>query len=157
MSTRSIVFEETHFPVVQLRCAPQLGAGAASELDGGFERLFARRARFAIVCDLRSVTSVPDALTRKRLAEVLNRADFRAQQGRYQVCSANVVASAPIRAALTALLWIWTPPSPMSVFAELDEAVRWSTGRLREERVEIPTSVLTWADDLRPGSRSRTG
>lgn len=152
MPTRSILFEETQLPIVLLRCAPQLGAGAAAELDAGFERLFARRARFAMVCDLREVRSVPDALVRKRLADVLNRPDFREQQGRYQVGSANVIASAPIRAALTALLWLWTPPSPMTVVPDLDEAARWSIGRLREERVEIPSPVLAWAESLRRAS-----
>ena len=59
------------------------------------------------------------------------------------------------RAALTALLWIWHPPSPMATPATRADAIKWSLERLREERVPIPASLEAYAvaEGARPASR----
>ncbi|AKF07426.1 hypothetical protein [Sandaracinus amylolyticus] len=146
-------FDESRFPLVVLRCPTAFDVRGAEALQSGLERLFARRQKFVLVCDIRPVSRVPDAVVRKRLADVMNLPQVREGQAQYQLGSANVVDSAPLRAALTALLWLWTPPTPMATFAGTDEAVRWSIERLRAAGVEIPASLRELEAPVRRAAR----
>lgn len=149
------MIDDTHFPLVFLTCPREITPEFMVEFERGFESLFARKSKYVMVCDLCAVAKVPDALMRRRLADVLNRPDFKERQASYQVGSANLIDSAPIRAALTALLWIWHPPSPMATPATRADAIKWSLERLREERVPIPASLEAYAvaEGARPASR----
>lgn len=149
------MIDDRHFPLVFLICPREITSEFIAEFERGFDALFARRQKFVMICDLSAVGKVPDALTRKKLADVLNRPDFKERQAAYQVGSANLVDSAPIRAALTALLWIWHPPSPMSAPPTRAEAVRWGLDRLREEGVHVPASLEAFAvsEGARPASK----
>ncbi|UJR79984.1 hypothetical protein [Sandaracinus amylolyticus] len=145
-------FEENRFPLVTLRCPSAFDLRAAEALQSGLERLFARRQKFVLVCDIRPVSRVPDAVVRKRLADVMNLPRVREGQSQFQVGSANVVDSAPLRAALTALLWLWTPPTPMGTFAGVAEAERWAIERLRAAGVDVPPSLLAGEPPARRGA-----
>jgi hypothetical protein len=139
------MIDDSRFPLVFLVCPYELTPDFMTEFERGFESLFARRSKFVMICDLCAVGKVPDALMRKRLADVLNRPDFKERQAAYQVGSANLIASAPIRAALTGLLWLWHPSSPMAAPSSRAEAIKWSLERLREANVEIPPSLERFA------------
>jgi hypothetical protein len=149
------MIDDRHFPLVFLNCPRDINAEFIVEFERGFEALFARKQKFVMICDLSAVGKVPDALTRKKLADVLNRSDFKDRQAAYQVGSANLVDSAPIRAALTALLWIWHPPSPMTAPPTRAEAVKWGIERLREAGAHVPASLEAFAvaEGARPASK----
>jgi hypothetical protein len=146
-------FDESRFPLVILRCPAAFDLRAAEALQRGLERLFARQQKFSLVCDIRPITRVPDAVVRKRLADVMNLPHVREGQTRWQLGSANIVDSAPLRAALTALLWLWTPPTPMANVAGMDDAVQWSLDRLRAANVAIPDSLRTTAPPAKRAAR----
>lgn len=136
--SESIVFDESRFPVVVMRLPPALTAASVLSLGEGFNRVFARRSKFAIVADLRTVKHAPDALTRRKLTDQLSDSALRTRQELYQVGSANIVESAPIRAALTAVLWVWSAPVPMYAAASLEDAETWCRARLKEHGVVVP-------------------
>ena len=149
------MIDDSRFPIVFLTCPSELTSAFLTDFEQSYERLFARRAKFVVVCDLRMIAKVPDALMRKRLSDILNRPDFKAQQERYQVGSANVIASAAVRAALTALLWVWQPTSPMYAPRDHHDAIEWSISRLREVGVTIPPSLASLAQTYRPDDARR--
>lgn len=118
------------FPVVLLRCPEKFTAATVTALAAEYEKAFERREPFVVVCDLRPIAEVPDALVRKALAEMLNSPKFKERHDALQLGSANVIASAGIRAALTALLWLWRPASPMVSVATIEEGVAWARQQL---------------------------
>jgi hypothetical protein len=149
------MIDDSRFPLVFLVCPYELTSEFMNDFERGYERLFARRSKFVVICDLCAIGKVPDALMRKRLADVLNRPDFKERQATYQVGSANLIASAAIRAALTGLLWLWHPSSPMATPSTRAEAIKWALERLREAHVEVPPSLEFFAmtEGVEPSSR----
>src|SRR5690606_27472498 len=94
-------------------CPRVLGPTAVEELRAGYAKLTARRERFVVITDTTLIAEVPSALVRKQLAALLNEPEFASEMRRYQVGAGLVVDSVVIRGALTALLWLWTPPAPI--------------------------------------------
>lgn len=150
----SFAVDDAHLPIQVLTSAPRLTGDSILDLEVALERCFSHRTRFVLVCDLREVAAVPDALVRKRIAELMNRADIRDRQARFQVASVNIFASAPVRAAVTALLWLWSPPTPMAAVGSWEEAMTEALARARAAQIAIPPEVERWALG---GPPSRTG
>ncbi|MFO0696230.1 MAG: hypothetical protein U0230_21880 [Polyangiales bacterium] len=127
-----MIVDASRFPLVRLNLPTAFTLDTLRELTEGYDALFARRAKFMVVCDLRSMASVPDAVVRRSVAEYFNRSDVREAQARYQVGSANIIASPLVRAGVTALLWLWEPPIPLDTVANDEEALKSARKRLRD-------------------------
>ncbi len=100
-----------------------------------FERVFERRAKFACIIDLSEASVLPGARERRRVADWLER--IAARQKLYNLGSAHVIRSVAVRGALTAVHWMFRPPTPQAYFAEPHEAFDWCVERLRAEGVAI--------------------
>lgn len=151
-----MIVDDSHFPLVILSLGREFDQASIATFERGMEKLFARREKFAIACDLRALSKAPDAIVRKQLTDLLNREDFKAKQDRYQVGSSNIVDSAPIRAALTAVFWLWRPRAPMHAASDLPEAATWAVGQLRAAGVPIDPSLDAYARSL-GSSKSASG
>jgi hypothetical protein len=145
-------FDETMFPAVVLTCPRLLDESSIDSLAEGLDRLLQRRTKFVMICDTRG-TGVPNAVVRKKLAELMNRGDLQERQARYQLGTANIIESVGVRAALTALLWLWTPPNPMASVATLPEAAQWAIGRLESEKITVPRELAAIAENRRAAAR----
>lgn len=102
------------------------GARPVSEIDtdsfyAELDRLLRRRERFATLHDLRDTR--PDATRRKRFADWIetHEAELRLRLAAHAV----VVDSTLQRGMITAILWMTSPPCPMKVFDDREEAERW--------------------------------
>jgi hypothetical protein len=104
-----------------------------------FEGIYARRASFAVLSDLREVTAVPEAPVRRRIAEW-----SKAQEGRtlqYHLGTAMIVRSAVVRGALTAINWLTRPITPQPVYTDPREGAAWCLDALRRHELPIPSAA----------------
>lgn len=130
-----MTFDTSRFPLVTLVLPSRMTAVSVASLTAGFEQLFARRSKFIVIADIRPMQHVPDALSRRALTDALSLPAFRDMQHRYQLGSANILESAPIRAALTAVLWVWSPSVPMYAASSMQDAEAWCLARLADAGV----------------------
>ena len=116
--------------IVLIICPPKLDEKFVDELSREFDKIFARRQRFACITDTSLLTSMPDAVNRKHLANWISRPDIQAVQTELNVGSSTILESTAMRAVMTALYWLWTPPTPQHAAKDLDEALTWSVSKL---------------------------
>jgi hypothetical protein len=139
---------EAAWPVVVIDCPSAFADDSVETLAKGFERIFTRREVFAVAVDTSRVQHVPGARWRKAMAAWMNDEGFRAKQARYNAGSATVLRSAPVRGALTALGWLWKPPTPQAYPADLCDAVDWCIARLAEHGVAPSLSLREYRQQL---------
>jgi hypothetical protein len=147
--------DESHWPVVVATCPTKFTLASVEEMARAFDRILGRREKFVLVVDATPLTSIPDARWRRALTEWMNDPDFRARHARYNLGSANVLPfAAPLRAVMTAITWLWNPPTPQHYPTDVPHAIDWAFERLRAAHVDIPDAVLAWREQY--GSSART-
>ncbi len=105
----------------------------------GFEALYERKSPFVVLSDIREIAAVPDAPTRRRIAEW-----SQAQEGytrQYHLGTAMIVRSAVVRGALTAINWLTRPITPQLVFTDPREGAAWCLSALRSHGLAVPREV----------------
>lgn len=119
--------------------------------DDDYDRYFAdfrtnvleRRQRFASLVDASGVHVPPTAAQRKKIADWEKAESERGS--RYNVGIAMVFTSRVVRGGLTALHWLFPPPTPTVTFGTRAEALVWCIEQLDDAGVDIPPSVRTLA------------
>jgi hypothetical protein len=150
---RPEIFDDA-WPIVVIACPEALADDSVADLARAFDRIFTRREKFALVVDTLRTRHIPGAHWRKAMAEWMNDEGFRSKQIRYNVGSANVLRSAPVRGALTALNWLWKPPTPQAYPADLLEAVDWCIARLADHQVAPSLAAMSYRARLEAGLRA---
>lgn len=107
--------------------------------------LLARRQRFAMVGDGR-VKKIFTATQRKILVDWMEEAEPLVME--HLAAMAMVVDSAPVRGALTAVLWLKKMEWPTKVTKTLDQSIAFCVDRLREEGVPVTHAVQRIEEDL---------
>lgn len=107
-------------------------------------RLLARRQRFAMIGDGR-VKNIFTPTQRKLLVDWLNEAEPLVME--HLAAMAMVVDSAPVRGALTAVLWIKKMDWPTKVTKNLDQSVAFCVERLKEEGVPVSNALELYKAD----------
>jgi hypothetical protein len=105
----------------------------------GFEALYERKAKFVVLSDIREITSVPDAPTRRRIAEWSQAQESFTRQ--YHLGTAMIVRSAVVRGALTAINWLTRPITPQLVFTDPREGADWCLSTLHSQGLSVPREV----------------
>jgi hypothetical protein len=136
------------WPLVVATISDGAGADSLEVFARYFDECFARGERFALIVDTRDVHHIPDALWRKRLAEWMNEPSFRQKNARLNVGSATILTSAPVRATLTALQWLWKPPSPQHYASDMRDAADWCMEKLRAGEVPIGARLAVFHASL---------
>lgn len=129
--------DDSCWPLVIVTMPQQVDMESLPHLAHFYEQCFARRERFACVTDTSPLRSIPNAVWRRKLADWLNAPAFREKNRLYNVGSATILTWAPARATLTAIQWLWVPPSPQYYAADLRSAVDWCVARLQAEKVPV--------------------
>jgi hypothetical protein len=130
-----------HFPVVVITLGQEVLPADLDTMSEAFRKIFARRKKYVCITDVRGITKLPDAKTRQLVADWWK--TIAADQRIWNLGSANVVSSAPVRGALTALSWLFTSPTPHGYVPDMTAALEWAAERLREADLELPPSVAT--------------
>jgi hypothetical protein len=108
------------------------------QMQNSFERYFRRGEKYAVITVSPKGSHPPGAQERKAIAEWANSPRIRDYSKALCVASASVMESALMRGALTAMLWIWTPPSPHKAVSTLDEALNFTLDNLAQSAVPLP-------------------
>lgn len=138
--------EEAWFPLVVITVPEQLDLAVVDRFSARYGRILARKLPFVTLSDASQVTSRPDALVRKRIAEWSR--DIQPQLVELSKGDARVVKSALIRGAMTAVGWLHQHPVEQKWFTTVEDAAHWSLDRLAQAHVPIPSAVkarFDWA------------
>lgn len=117
-------------PIVVCVLPAVLTPGVVDQMATGFEQLFLRGDRYALVSCNRSGASSMLARERRLIADWANQPRVRAMGAKLCVGGATLVESPVQRATLTAILWFWTPAFPHHVAGTASDAVDFCTTRL---------------------------
>ena len=130
-------FVDTTFPLIITIGSNAYDQAEFDSMTAGFEKYFQRGERYALITYSPDAPTMPDARYRKLVADWANSPRVRELSARLCVGSATVVHSPIMRGALTAILWLWTPPSPHRAVATPQEGVEWCLDRLLLSGISI--------------------
>jgi len=136
--TGNVVFIEDAMPLIISVMPREISGRVVDQLATGFERFFEKGERYALIsCSMRGSAGML-AKERRLVADWANQPRVREQSARYCVGSATLVESAIERAALTAIMWFWTPASPHRAAASPTEAIDFCLERLGAAGLTCP-------------------
>ena len=133
-------FVDTTFPLIVSVGSNAYDQAELDDMIRGFENYFARDERYALLNFTPGKPTVPDARYRRLIAGWANQPRVRDLSRKLCVGSATVVQGPLTRAALTAILWLWTPPSPHCSVATPREGVEWCLDKLLLSGITISCS-----------------
>jgi len=128
-----------HFPLVVITVGEEVVSEDLDAMTEAFRRIFARRKKYVVITDVRGIVKLPDATARQRIASWWK--TLADDQRIWNLGSANIVASAPVRGALTALTWLFSSPTPQAYVPDMRAALEWAEARLAEADLELPASA----------------
>lgn len=126
-------------PVVVIVCPERIDDVFVRALAHDFEPILCGDARYACITDTTRLLELPGPKQRKVLADWMNRTDVGDRQKVLNVGSSTLIQSAPMRAILTALYWLWTPPTPQHASRDVDDALDWCVSMLARDKVPLGT------------------
>lgn len=100
-------------------------------------RVFAKRQPYVIVTDTRRVSAIPTADVRKYMADWMK----QHEKDNTSLGSATIVESSLVRGALTALYWLFEPPTPQYVAKDWRDAHAWALARFDAAQVPLRPSL----------------
>lgn len=137
---------ETHLHTWPLFISVMPPASDLGELNAYIDEvngLYKRQQRFASLVDTTRVTSLPSATERKRLA------DWQAGTidliRRYNVFTAIIVRSAAVRGGMTALNWLFPPPTEQAIVTSFEEGFGRCIEKLTADGQKVPEAVARLA------------
>jgi hypothetical protein len=144
-----VQFIDDFFPLVVFVTPLRWDDGSIDQMNAGYERYFQRKERYAILSHSPkgAETSSRD---RKRITDWANSPRVRDMSSRYCVGTATIVPNALARGALTAILWVWQPTTPLHMVATPDEGLDWCLRKLADARVPMKEPPASVRDKLLP-------
>lgn len=121
------------WPLVVVDLPPDPTPEVLTVFCAEFDAVYRRRQTFATLIDATQVRRVPGAVERRQLA------DWAAAQKPltqlYGAGTAYVITSPMVRAALTAIDWVFQPPCPQCWKASRRDALAWCVDRLADRDI----------------------
>ncbi len=132
-------FIEEVYPIL-ITVAPPEGVDATyiRDMAAFFERQWKLKRRYALISASASGNAGASAHGRKLIVDYANSPRVRAMSKEFCVGAATIVPNAFARGALTALLWLWTPPTPHYAAAAAEDAADYCIGQLEAARIALP-------------------
>lgn len=137
--TRAMDLDTGHYPILFLTIGSKYEVEDLRAFQAEMQPIFARRQKYVLIVKTSPNSYLPDAKMRKAVVEWWK--SMADDQARWNLGTAVIVASAPIRGALTALSWLFTSPTPQVFVSNADEAVTWAEKMLRQAGIEPPASA----------------
>jgi hypothetical protein len=128
-------FIDDWFPLLVVLQNARFGESEMKALTAGYESYFRRNERYAVLTVSPGNFVPPGAKERKLVADWLSDPRVRDASSRLCVGSGTVFPSAVVRGALTALMWLWKPPSDFHLVSTAEEGLEHCVARLTEEKV----------------------
>ncbi len=121
---------EKHGAIVLMRCPLRLDAAYIAAMSRDYEEVFRTSGRFAALIDTSALSELPGPTERKLLAGWMNDPHVQSKQKVLNVGSSTVITGAAMRSVLTALYWLWTPPTPQHAARDLSDGLDWCIAQL---------------------------
>lgn len=134
--SRGLDLNIEHFPILYLKIGSKYDEADLRAFEAEMKPIFERRQKYVMIVETSSTSYLPDARMRKAVVEWWK--EMAEVQKRWNLGTAIMVSSAPIRGALTALSWLFTSPTPQTFVSNLEEALAWSEKLLREAEITPP-------------------
>lgn len=134
-------FIESTYPVIILLGDRPVDELEIRTMDGHFRRYFDAGKRYAILTATPPNTNYLDAKGRKLIADWANQPHVREHSKKLCVGTATVITSALARGVYTALMWIWTPNTPVKPVSSVTEGIDYCFERLRAEKIALPEAI----------------
>lgn len=123
--------DSSAFPFVFIRFAPQNATDAeVKALIDEQRRLLGMRRRFVVLIDASRPTS-STSVHRRMYADWLKESEALSKL--YCAAMVVVVANPVLRGAMQAVLWLFTPPTPIEIFGNVEEGARRTAELMRKE------------------------
>jgi len=129
------IFDDT-FPLLVAVGPQRFDVESVREMAASYEPYFERNQRYVVLNVTPRGAAVPDANGRKLVIDWVNSPRVKDCSARLCLGTATVVEGALSRGALTAMLWFWTPPSPLKPVATINEGLDYCFDRLRSEHLQ---------------------
>lgn len=126
------------FPVVVTVGGLEYSDEEFSEMLAGYDELFARGERYALITYSPDGAQLPSARDRKRITDWANSPRVRDYSKKLCVGSATVAQNVLMRGALTAITWLWKPSAPHKAVGSPNEAIDWCLHQLEGAGVRVP-------------------
>jgi hypothetical protein len=128
-------FDDSRWPIITIRFGPESDDAEWQLLMDSIRERCKGRERFAVVADGTAMKAMPTARQRKIGAELAIWIEETKPQPRWPIIAwANVIVSPLVRGAITAILWIKTPPHPQKHFATWQEAFDWAKSEVAKAK-----------------------
>jgi hypothetical protein len=126
---------------------------AIAAMNELYEKLWAKGERYALINLSPSAAENPTARSRKLIVDWASRPRVKKMAAELCVAAATIVPNPFFRGALTAILWLWTPPMPHLAAGTAEEAVAYTTDAI--VRAKLPTRIDTAQTRARAGALLR--
>ncbi len=126
------------FPLVVAVGGLEYSEQELKEMMAGYDALFARGDRYALITYTPDGGQLPGARERKRIAEWAESPRVRDFSKKLCVGSATVVQNALMRGALTAITWLWKPAAPHKAVSTPNEGIEWCLDQLEGAGIRMP-------------------
>ena len=136
-----VEFSLAFWPVVLMTLNGSLSADDVDEMSKGFDEAFGRKSTHVNIIDARGVHDRPDALVRKKMAELVARTGEESK--RWSLGTVIVVDNALLRSAITAIHWIAPASVPVVAAATLEEAVEQCSKWLAANKVAFDSDLFS--------------
>ncbi len=146
-----MLFIEDAFPLLVIVGARRFDEAETRSMADGFQRYFVRGQRYAVLSASPRDAELPGATARKMVTDWLRRDDVQKSTRALCVGAASVNENAVTRGALTALMWVWTPPMPVRPVRSIDEGLDYCLSRLEAAALALPRP----ADEVRRATLAR--
>lgn len=137
------VCDTSEFPFVHVRYPPELATDAEVRAFIEEQRsIVNRKRRFVMLVDASQLAN-SSSVQRRMYAEWMREAEVPSRL--YCVGMAVVLKNPILRGALQAVLWIFTPPTPIEAFGDLESAATRCHEWMRGESLECADAPLRLA------------
>jgi hypothetical protein len=138
---QSVEFRDRSWPLVYVRFPREFSPATLRSTIDGFERVYQRRERFAVLADGTDIVKFPAAAERKMLSDWMSSPGRPEKERLYTIGTAIVLTSGPMRAMMSAISWV-SPPMSLQVWkATSHEGFEWCYQRLVEAKVPITDAL----------------
>lgn len=123
-----------YWPLVIVELREGLDDAGVDRVIETMEAAYARKETFIVIVDASAMSRPPNTTQRRRLAAYGAANEHRSR--RYAEGTAYAITSGLVRGALTAMQWIFRPPTASINLASRHEAVDWCVGTLEDAGVD---------------------
>ncbi len=143
---RSPFIDDAYDPIIVTVMPARFSEAELATFFGHHEALLARRRRYATLTDLSNITGLPEAITRRRIAEWNQR--IEPQMRLYTIGTVVVAPSSVLRGAMTALNWLSPPPYPQEIVADRAAGLDALEALYRRVGDPVPPELARYRADL---------